>query len=276
MFVPIAVFFIPAFAAGRAGRSLRSGLQAAVWTVTAVMPLTYAALAARGAASSRDRRQDARRRTCGTRRREPDRCPDLLPRHLSRCRPHIRGGRRRPRRPSHNRQPPILGTGKWWAWSIRRRRAVGRHRFFRPGAVCGRRPVPRVSGLLRAVEWLLQSDEPAIRLLTRRDILSEPVGANASEIASSHGERAAVRPATQGDFARNPYRRYTDVHWRLISFAELGMPPSDHAGPRRLNGCWHGWSGGSGSRRSSSMAWSGLLTIRPRSEAARRRTVSSG
>jgi hypothetical protein len=39
---PVAVFFVPAFAAGRAGRSLRSGLQAAVWTVAASMPLTYA------------------------------------------------------------------------------------------------------------------------------------------------------------------------------------------------------------------------------------------
>lgn len=39
---PIAVFVGPAFAAARAGRSLRSGLQAAVWTVTAIMPLTYA------------------------------------------------------------------------------------------------------------------------------------------------------------------------------------------------------------------------------------------
>jgi hypothetical protein len=39
---PVAVFFVPAFAAGLAGRSLHSGLRAAVWTVTAVMPLTYA------------------------------------------------------------------------------------------------------------------------------------------------------------------------------------------------------------------------------------------
>jgi hypothetical protein len=36
---PLAVFFVPAFAAGRAGRSFRSGLQAAVWTVAAVVPL---------------------------------------------------------------------------------------------------------------------------------------------------------------------------------------------------------------------------------------------
>jgi hypothetical protein len=39
---PAAVFFVPAFAAGKAGRSFRSGLHAAVWTVTAAMPLTYA------------------------------------------------------------------------------------------------------------------------------------------------------------------------------------------------------------------------------------------
>ncbi len=40
--VPAAAFFVPAYAAGRAGRSLRSGVQAAVWTVTAAMPLSYA------------------------------------------------------------------------------------------------------------------------------------------------------------------------------------------------------------------------------------------
>jgi hypothetical protein len=38
---PVAVFFVPAFAAGRSGR-FRSGLQAAVWTVAGAMPLTYA------------------------------------------------------------------------------------------------------------------------------------------------------------------------------------------------------------------------------------------
>ena len=62
-------------------------------------------LAARGAAPSRDRRPDARRRTGGARRREPGRCLDLLPRHLPRARPHARGGRRRPRRPA--RPPPV-------------------------------------------------------------------------------------------------------------------------------------------------------------------------
>jgi hypothetical protein len=39
---PFSIFFAPAFVAGRAGRSFRSGLQAAVWTLVAVMPTTYA------------------------------------------------------------------------------------------------------------------------------------------------------------------------------------------------------------------------------------------
>jgi hypothetical protein len=80
----------------------------------------------------------------------------------------------------------------------------------------------------RAVEWLLRSEEPAIRRLTRRDILSEPVDADASEIASGPMVSALLsgqRP--NGGFDRNPYRKYTGVHWRLISLAELGVPPAD-------------------------------------------------
>lgn len=39
---PAAAFFVPAFMAGRTGRSLGSGLRAAIWAVIASMPLTYA------------------------------------------------------------------------------------------------------------------------------------------------------------------------------------------------------------------------------------------
>lgn len=39
---PIAAFFVPAFAAGRADRSFRTGLKAAVWTVATTVPLSYA------------------------------------------------------------------------------------------------------------------------------------------------------------------------------------------------------------------------------------------
>ena len=41
-FGPVAVFFVPAFAAGSAGRSFRAGLQAGIWAGIAALPLTYA------------------------------------------------------------------------------------------------------------------------------------------------------------------------------------------------------------------------------------------
>jgi hypothetical protein len=84
-------------------------------------------LAARGAASSRDRRQAARRRRGGgPRRREPGRCPGLLPRHRSRARPHARGDRRRSRLEDHPSRRPrrsvpgvFLGSPRdWRVWAV--------------------------------------------------------------------------------------------------------------------------------------------------------------
>jgi hypothetical protein len=79
-----------------------------------------------------------------------------------------------------------------------------------------------------AVDWLLRSDEPAIRRLTRRDILNERVDADANEIASGAMVSALLsgrRP--DGGVDRNPYRKYSGVHWGLISLAELGVSPSE-------------------------------------------------
>ncbi|MFE0150135.1 hypothetical protein ACFWY5_23500 [Nonomuraea sp. NPDC059007] len=39
---PLATFVVPAFVAGRVSRSFRAGLRAAIWTVAAAVPLTYA------------------------------------------------------------------------------------------------------------------------------------------------------------------------------------------------------------------------------------------
>jgi hypothetical protein len=84
------------------------------------------------------------------------------------------------------------------------------------------------SAAFGAVEWLLQSGEPAIRLLTRRDILSEPVDADPSEIVCGPMVSALLSgQGPNGGFDRNPYRKYTGIHWRLISLAEFGVPPSD-------------------------------------------------
>jgi hypothetical protein len=42
VFAPLAILFLPALVAGVVGRSFRSGVQAAIWTVIATAPLTYA------------------------------------------------------------------------------------------------------------------------------------------------------------------------------------------------------------------------------------------
>ncbi|MBA3310878.1 MAG: hypothetical protein H0U28_12665 [Nocardioidaceae bacterium] len=76
--------------------------------------------------------------------------------------------------------------------------------------------------------WLLRSDEPAIRVLVRRDVLGESPDADVEQV-SSGPMVSALLPGQQSDggFGRDPYRKWTGVHWRLISLAELGVPPSD-------------------------------------------------
>lgn len=81
------------------------------------------------------------------------------------------------------------------------------------------------SGTGFAVDWLLASDEPAVRLLARRDVLGEqvavdrvPVLAGAKVTALLSGQRG------DGGFGVHPYRKWTGAHWRLVSLAELGVP----------------------------------------------------
>jgi hypothetical protein len=84
-----------------------------------------------------------------------------------------------------------------------------------------------------AIDWLLASDEPEIRMQARRDLLDE---------ASPHVDAAAVlegqlvgqlfsgqRP--DGGFGTHPYRKWDGAHWRLVSLVELGVPAAE---PRAL------------------------------------------
>jgi len=87
--------------------------------------------------------------------------------------------------------------------------------------------MPRVDSQA-AVDWLLRSDEPAIRLLTRRDVLGEHPKTEATEILSGPKVSALLSgQQADGGFGRNPYRKFTGAHWRLISLAELEAPPAD-------------------------------------------------
>jgi hypothetical protein len=84
----------------------------------------------------------------------------------------------------------------------------------------------------RAVEWLLASAEPAIRFLTRRDLLGEAVEADPEEILAGplvRGLFSGQQP--DGSFGGHPYKKWTGAHWRLISLVELCIPARE---PRAL------------------------------------------
>jgi hypothetical protein len=99
-----------------------------------------------------------------------------------------------------------------------------------------------------AVAWLLTSSEPAIRLLTRRDVLGgqaeEDTGqvlAGAKVTALQSGQRA------DGGFGVHPYHKWTGAHWRLVSLVELAIPPQE---PRATAAADHvlAWLTGPGRR----------------------------
>jgi hypothetical protein len=69
-----------------------------------------------------------------------------------------------------------------------------------------------------AIDWLLSSDEPAVPALVRRELLNEEV----APVTGGPRLDRLLRHGTEG----HPYRKWTGVHWRLISLAELGIDPT--------------------------------------------------
>lgn len=78
-----------------------------------------------------------------------------------------------------------------------------------------------------AVDWLLSSDEPAIRRLARRDLLDDR---RADEEPAMDGPKVRALLTGQqedGGFGVHPYRKWTGAHWRLVSLVELGIPADE-------------------------------------------------
>jgi len=79
-----------------------------------------------------------------------------------------------------------------------------------------------------AVDFLLASNEPAIRFLTRRDVLGEAVQPDPDKIFSGPLVRGLLRGQKRdGGFGGHPYQKWGGAHWRLVSLVELGVPPDD-------------------------------------------------
>jgi hypothetical protein len=78
------------------------------------------------------------------------------------------------------------------------------------------------------VEWLLRSNEPAVRYLTRRDVLGESVEPDDEAILAGPKVRALLAgQLPDGGFGGHPYKKWTGAHWRLVSLVELAAPPGE-------------------------------------------------
>lgn len=88
-----------------------------------------------------------------------------------------------------------------------------------------------------AVTWLLDSDEPAIRRLTRRDVLGERADEDAARVLAGPMVTALLSgQRDDGGFGVHPYRKWTGAHWRLVSLAELTVPAGE---PRAVAAAGH-------------------------------------
>jgi hypothetical protein len=76
-----------------------------------------------------------------------------------------------------------------------------------------------------AVEWLVDSPEPAIRTLARTELLDEPAdecmrqGSMLDALLGGDEPREVLRV--------HPYTKWVGAHWRLVSLVELGVPAED-------------------------------------------------
>jgi hypothetical protein len=77
----------------------------------------------------------------------------------------------------------------------------------------------------QAIDWLLASDEPGIRMQARRDLLGESADDDAAHVLD--GPRVQALFAGQeadGGFGVDVYGKWAGAHWRLVSLVELGIP----------------------------------------------------
>jgi hypothetical protein len=95
-----------------------------------------------------------------------------------------------------------------------------------------------------ALAWLLSCDEPAVRYLTRRELLDDRDGtaaaADAAQLLEGPKTRALLAgQQPDGGFGVRPYSKWTGAHWRLVSLVELAARLGSHA-CRPPPPCWTG------------------------------------
>jgi len=78
-----------------------------------------------------------------------------------------------------------------------------------------------------AVTWLLNCGEPAIRLMTRRDVLGGQADEDAGQVLAGAKVTALLSGQQPGGgFGVHPYRKWTGAHWRAGLPGRAGHPPA--------------------------------------------------
>ncbi|MEA2621597.1 MAG: hypothetical protein QOH61_507 [Chloroflexota bacterium] len=83
-----------------------------------------------------------------------------------------------------------------------------------------------------AIDWLLSSDEPGIRMQARRDLLGEDTAGDEARVLNGPMMTALLEgQQPDGGFGVDVYSKWKGAHWRLVSLVELGVPAGE---PRAL------------------------------------------
>jgi hypothetical protein len=93
----------------------------------------------------------------------------------------------------------------------------------------------------RAIEWLLEDNEPSVNYLALTELLNEPDNSPAarkakSKIAKSDRVMALFSGQKPDDgFGCHPYNKWMGAHWRLVSLVELALPEGDKRAVKAAN-----------------------------------------
>src|SRR5688500_5652640 len=83
-----------------------------------------------------------------------------------------------------------------------------------------------------AIDWLLKSDEPGIRMQVWRDLLGGAENDDAAKVLDGPlVKQLLADQQREGGFGGHPYKKWDGAHWRLVSLVELGIAAGE---PRAL------------------------------------------
>ncbi|MFW9904353.1 MAG: hypothetical protein ACFFFH_08485 [Candidatus Thorarchaeota archaeon] len=83
----------------------------------------------------------------------------------------------------------------------------------------------------RALEWLLEDNNPPVRNLSKQFLLDQPLSTQEIEEVNEYSPIkrliSLIKPDGTWDDAKNPYKKYTGDYWQLIFLCDLNANPDE-------------------------------------------------